>query len=108
MFRLARVGYLVAGILLANSLPHLAIGVSGRRKSLPFKADAPAAAHLAWGVGNLSAGVLALRRADRTGDAHADPQAWLRSLLTGALGWSAFMLVFEALAAVQQGAARRP
>ena len=46
-------GYLVAGGLLANSLPHLAMGITGQRFQTPFGRNSSAPLNVAWGFVNL-------------------------------------------------------
>lgn len=57
-------GSLLSGVLVANSAPHLASAVAGRRHLTPLagRRSSPAV-NGAWGVANLAGGLLLLRRA---------------------------------------------
>ncbi|PYF97353.1 hypothetical protein SAMN05216184_11562 [Georgenia satyanarayanai] len=55
---------LLSGVLVANSAPHLASAVAGRRHLTPLAGrDSSPAVNGAWGAANLAGGLLLLRRA---------------------------------------------
>lgn len=65
MLSLHHVGYFFGGAFLANALPHLIAGVSGRPlqtpfASPPFKGLSPPAVNLAWALVNLAVAYLLL------------------------------------------------
>lgn len=67
MFSWQLVGYFFGGAFLANALPHLIAGVSGRPlqtpfASPPFKGLSSPAVNLAWALVNLAAAYLLLAR----------------------------------------------
>lgn len=85
---------LVSGALVANSLPHIASGVTGRRHLSPLggRRSGPVA-NLAWALGNAVAGCLLLRTLPgRHG------QRWDSSLVAseaGAAAWAAWAVASE-------------
>lgn len=87
--------YFLAGTLLANSVPHLVIGVSGRRNMTPFGRDSSPLVNALWGVLNLAGGCLLVRRADKGADVGGGRDAWLPPLLAGSCSWSLFGLAYE-------------
>ncbi|MFC5299303.1 MAG: hypothetical protein ACTIMA_10295 [Brachybacterium tyrofermentans] len=61
--RRARAGAFTAGVLCANSLPHLATAVTGRRHLTPIGgAQSAPWINAAWGTANLLAGLALARR----------------------------------------------
>ncbi|WP_454083433.1 hypothetical protein [Georgenia sp. Marseille-Q6866] len=55
---------LLSGVLVANSAPHLASAVTGRRHLTPLAGrESSPAVNGAWGAANLAGGLLLLRRA---------------------------------------------
>jgi hypothetical protein len=73
-----KVRSVVAGVLVANSAPHLATAVAGRQHLTPLAGrDSPPAVNLVWAAANLLGGALVLRGA-----------AAVRSPATGTTGWS--------------------
>ena len=90
------VRYFFAGVLMTNSMPHLAISLTGRRNMTPFGRDSSAQVNLLWGLVNLFGGVFLIRSTDRKASAHLSAHQWLLALLAGGLFWSVFMVVMEA------------
>lgn len=88
--RSSRVQSFIAGALVANTAPHLATAVTGRRHLTPLAGrDSGPAVNAVWAGMNLVAGVALLRRARRAGDTR-----WDRDLVafeTGALVFAAWM-----------------
>lgn len=88
--RWTRVLSFAAGVLTANSAPHLATVVTGRRHLTPLAGrDSGPAVNGVWSALNLAAGVALLRFARRRGDAR-----WGRDLVAfevGGLAWWAWM-----------------
>jgi len=60
-----KVRSVVAGVLAANSAPHLATAVAGRQHLTPLagRDSPPAAVNLVWAAANLLGGALVLRGA---------------------------------------------
>lgn len=85
----------VAGVLVANSAPHLASAVTGRRHLTPLAGrDSSAAVNAAWGLANLAGGLLLVRRATAsTYSGRWDEQ--LHHFELGAAGFAAWMAVSE-------------
>lgn len=50
MDRLAPASYFVAGSLLANSMPHFVIALTGRRNITPFGRNSSAPINALWGL----------------------------------------------------------
>lgn len=66
--RSSRVQSFLAGILVANSAPHLATAITGRRHLTPLAGrDSGPRANAVWAAANLAAGALLLRRTRRAG-----------------------------------------
>ena len=86
----------VAGVLMANSAPHLATAVTGRRHLTPLAGkDSAPAVNLAWAAANLLGGALLLR-----GAAARKPGRWddrLVAFEAGYLGWALWMAASEYL-----------
>ncbi len=62
MIQVVYVAYAVGGALLANSIPHVANGMSGRRFPTPISApgESSATLNVFWGALNLAAGYVFL------------------------------------------------
>ena len=92
-----KVRTVVAGVLMANSTPHLATAVTGRRHLTPLAGkDSAPAINLAWSAANLLGGTLLLRGAA----AARQPARWDDRLIAfeaGYLGWALWMTVSEYL-----------
>ena len=87
----------VAGVLMANSAPHLASALAGRRHLTPLAGkDSAPAVNLAWAAANLLGGALLLRGAV----AAREPGRWddrLVAFEAGYLGWALWMTASEYL-----------
>jgi hypothetical protein len=82
----SRVLSFLAGVLVANSAPHLATAVTGRRHLTPLAGkDSGPRANAVWAAANLAGGALLLRRARRGGSA-----AWGGDLVAFETGYLAF------------------
>ncbi|MEV0822243.1 hypothetical protein [Nonomuraea rubra] len=86
----------VAGLLVANSAPHLATAVTGRRHLTPLagRGSGPGV-NLLWGAANLAGGLALLRSAART---ERPGDAWDSRLVafeSGCLVFAAWMAVTE-------------
>jgi hypothetical protein len=91
-----RVGYFFAGMLFTNSMPHLAIGLTGRRNITPLQRDSSSGVNVLWGLCNFGAGYGVLHWMDRKAGVRPDSHEWLLALLSGSLDWSLFMVIVEA------------
>lgn len=104
--RASRVQSFVAGVLVANTAPHLATAVTGRRHLTPLAGrDSGPAVNAVWAGANLVAGVVLLRRAKGGGDAAAGSR-WNADLVafeTGALVLAAWMAGTERFFPVNSG-----
>jgi hypothetical protein len=85
----------IAGVLVANSAPHLATAVSGRRHLTPLAGrESSPAVNLAWAAANLLGGALLLRSPAPA----RRPGRWDARLVAfeaGYLGWALWMTVSE-------------
>jgi len=93
-----KVRSVVAGVLVANSAPHLATAVAGRQHLTPLagRDSPPAAVNLVWAAANLLGGALVLRGAA----AVRQPGHWddrLVAFEAGYLSWALWMTVSEYL-----------
>jgi hypothetical protein len=92
-----KVRAVVAGVLVANSAPHLASAVAGRRHLTPLAGrDSAPTVNLAWAGANLLGGALLLRGAGGAGQ----PGRWddrLVAFEAGYLGWALWMTASEYL-----------
>jgi hypothetical protein len=86
----------VSGVLVANSVPHIASGVAGRRHLTPLQGRTSGpAANLAWGIGNAVAGYAMLRIGRTT-----EGRAWDVSLVAfeaGTAVWAVWCVISERL-----------
>jgi hypothetical protein len=83
----SRVSSMIAGVLVANSAPHLASAAAGRQHLTPLAGrQSSAAVNAVWGAANLLAGLLLLRRLRRT----APTRQWGEDLLAFETGYLAF------------------
>ncbi|MFI0351807.1 hypothetical protein [Actinomadura sp. 9N407] len=90
--RSSRVQSFIAGVLVANTAPHLATAVTGRRHLTPLAGrNSGPAANAVWAGLNLAAGVALLRRARQAGDASPRWNSDLVAFETGALVLAAWM-----------------
>ena len=75
-----KVRTVVAGVLVANSAPHLATAVAGRRHLTPLAGrDSAPAVNLAWAAANLLGGALVLRGAAAARQPGRGTTGWLPS-----------------------------
>ncbi len=75
-----------AGVLVANSAPHLATAITGRRHLTPLAGrDSGPGVNAAWAALNLAAGALLLRRSRR-----GAPARWGGDLVAFETGYVAF------------------
>jgi hypothetical protein len=92
-----KVRAVAAGVLVANSAPHLATAVTGRRHLTPLAGrDSSPAVNLAWAAANLIGGTLLLR--DPADMRH--PGRWddrLVAFEAGYLAWALWMTLSEYL-----------
>lgn len=96
----ARTGAFVAGVLCANSIPHLATAVAGRRHLTPIGGPRSSPRiNAAWGAANLVGGLaLIARSAHGARDAHSE-ERWDSRLVAfdlGAAVFAAWMVSSEA------------
>lgn len=86
----------LAGVLAANSLPHLATALTGHRHLTPLRGSGSSSrVNLLWGCANVLAGAALLRSArDRDGGGRWD--ARLVAFDAGAATFAAWMAVSEA------------
>lgn len=111
-----RRGPFAGGLLVGNSAPHLATAVTGRRHLTPLAGkDSAPAVNLAWGLGNVLAGLALTRACTRPGGGR-----WDRSLVAfeaGAADFATWMAASEAVLRVDtagdahrrgRGLVRRP
>lgn len=85
----------VAGALLANGLPHLATGATGRRMMTPFGRHSSPGLNLAWSVANLAGGCAVLGRRDNAGSEHTGWDERMPALAVGASCFCLWAAVFE-------------
>lgn len=90
----------IAGVLVANSAPHLACAVTGHEQLTPLagRRSSPTV-NLTWGAMNLGAGLMLVRRLN---DADASPR-WDRRLVWFEAGASAFAAWFAITEAIFPG-----
>lgn len=99
----------VAGVLVANSAPHLASAVAGRRHLTPLAGRRfPPGVNAVWGVVNLVAGLAILRRAAGAPPASGRWDERLHWFELGAAGFAAWMAGSELVlrTSVETGAPR--
>ncbi|XRQ09088.1 hypothetical protein ACN3XK_73525 [Actinomadura welshii] len=95
----SRVQSFIAGVLFANTAPHLATAVTGRRHLTPLAGrNSGPAVNAVWAGLNLAAGVALLRRARRGGEQRWD--ADLVAFEAGAVVFAAWMAGTERFLAV--------
>jgi hypothetical protein len=92
-----KVRAVAAGVLVANSAPHLATAVSGRRHLTPLAGrESSPAVNLTWAAANLLGGTLLLRSTTSP----RQPARWddrLVAFETGYLAWALWMTISEYL-----------
>ncbi|WP_324651499.1 hypothetical protein [Georgenia sp. H159] len=93
--RATRWSALVSGVLVANSAPHLASAVAGRRHLTPLAGrESSPAVNGVWGAANLLGGLVLLRRVAGA----PSPSRWdgrLHWFEVGAAGFAAWMAASE-------------
>ena len=90
-----------AGVLCANSLPHLATAVSGHRHLTPLAGKQSSHwVNLVWGAGNLAAGLVLISR--QRGGARWDSR--LVAFDAGAATFAAWMVLSDGLVPVNWSA----
>jgi hypothetical protein len=87
--------YFFSGVFFTNSVPHVAIGLTGRRNMTPFGRDSSAVINGLWGLVNILGGYLLLRTTDPKLGGQEESHAWLLAFLSGGLFWSLVMVVVE-------------
>lgn len=84
--RSSRVQSFLAGMLVANSAPHLATAITGRRHLTPLAGkDSGPRANAVWAAANLVGGALLLRAARRRGE-----RGWGGDLIAFNSGYATF------------------
>ncbi|WP_154795050.1 hypothetical protein [Occultella kanbiaonis] len=100
-----RIPSCLAGVLVANSVPHPGTAVTGRTHLTPIAgSESSPAVNLAWGAANAVGGLALLRAGSRPGGG-----AWDRRLVAFELGaavFSVWMVASEALPHVNTPAGR--
>ena len=87
--------YVLAGVFLKNSGPHLIVALSGRRNITPFGAHSSPLVNLLWCGMNGASGYLLVRFADRQENVNvADSKAWQIPFEAGYLALSLFGLLY--------------
>lgn len=87
--------YFFTGVVLANGVPHVIWGVTGRSHLTPFGRNSPAVVNVVWGFMNFVGGYLLLRRTDRRTGVKADAAPRLIALTAGALIFSSWGAIYE-------------
>lgn len=91
-----RVRDVLGGALLVNAIPHLIVGVAGKRSMTPFGgANSTAAANLAWAGVNLAAGSAALAPLRWRDLDQEEADHRLRSVTVGTISMAAFAAASE-------------
>lgn len=81
-----QIGAFIGGLLVGNSAPHLATAVTGRTHLTPLAGrESSAAVNLAWGLGNVLAGLALARVSTRSAG-----QRWDGSLIAFEAGVATF------------------
>lgn len=87
--------YLLAGVFLKNSGPHLVVALSGRRNITPFGANSSPFVNLLWCGMNVASGYLLVRFADRRENVNlAESKAWQNPFEAGYLALSMFGVLY--------------
>ena len=88
--------YLLAGVFLKNSGPHLVVALSGRQNITPFGANSSPFVNLLWCGMNVASGYLLVRFADRQENVNlADSKAWQIPFEAGYLVLSMFGVLYS-------------
>jgi hypothetical protein len=87
--------YVLAGVFLKNSGPHLVVALSGRRNITPFGAHSSPFVNLLWCSMNVASGYLLVRFADRRENVNvAESKAWQIPFEAGYLALSLFGVLY--------------
>jgi hypothetical protein len=96
MTRSTKIKLVIAGVLMANSAPHLATAASGHRHLTPLAGrESSPAVNLVWAAANLVGSAALLRTVVTPA---ADSGRWDSGLIAfeaGYFGWAAWMAVSE-------------
>ena len=88
--------YVLAGVFLKNSGPHLVVALSGRRNITPFGAHSSPFVNLLWCGLNVASGYLLVRFADRQENVNlAESKAWQIPFEAGYLALSMFGVLYS-------------
>lgn len=103
-----RIRCLLAGALLTNAIPHMVIGLAGKRYMTPLGGvNSTARQNLAWAGMNLSAGTIALASGQwRNVDQQGVDQR-LRAVTWGIVGMAGFTAAYELGPAAARARAER-
>ena len=94
---------IVAGVLLANAIPHAAVGLAGHRCMTPLGGeDSSPALNLVWSAMNVVAGAAILASSGWRGLSHAEAARRRRSVQLGIAAMAAFGQVYELIHATQR------
>lgn len=103
MNRGTRLKRFLSGALIANSVPHVVIGLAGQQHMTPFGSESSPSVNVLWGTSNaLGACPLTSRDYPRSNSSNDD--RGLTPVLAGILLWSTFMFLFEMRSKRQQQA----
>lgn len=92
----SKIQLVVAGVLMANSAPHLATAVSGHRHLTPLAGrESSPATNLVWAAANLAGAAALLRAAATPAPTSGRWDHGLLAFETGYLGWAAWMAISE-------------
>jgi hypothetical protein len=92
----AKARMFIAGVLAANSGPHLATAAAGRRHLTPLAGrESPPAVNLAWAAANLLGSCLLLRTGAGSGRRSDRWDSRLLAFEAGYLGWALWMAASE-------------
>lgn len=91
-----RVRYLLAGALLTNAIPHMIMGLAGKRYMTPLgSVDSTPAQNLAWAGMNLGAGMIALAPHQWPDLDQRGADQRLRAVTWGTIGMAGFAAAYE-------------
>lgn len=98
----------LAGALLVNALPHLILGLAGKRGMTPLGGpDSSPAANLAWAGINVAAGTAALAPWTLRSAGQAEAEDRLRTVAIGTFAMTAFAVAYELSPAARRHRSRR-
>lgn len=91
-----KIKLVIAGVLMANSAPHLATAVSGHRHLTPLAGrESSQAVNLIWAAANLIGSVALLRTVAAPGPGSRRWDSGLTAFEAGYFGWAAWMAISE-------------